>query len=178
MITACHRCMHGFPDGEHENPKLRLPQRETGGPINQAPPPRTDLARAGGTFHNKPLVVATPVAYTFPWQSDLVFGGSPPGAPVAQLDRASVYGTEGFGFESRQARFTKPCYIKTCDPFCSFRQNSRRLGLGLASIWTRHRETGRHSHAQESACLVPGEPRSLVRRMLGGWHTALQGPPQ
>jgi hypothetical protein len=26
-------------------------------------------------------------------------------APVAQLDRASVYGTEGCVFESRQARF-------------------------------------------------------------------------
>ena len=26
-------------------------------------------------------------------------------APVAQLDRASVYGTEGYKFESCQARF-------------------------------------------------------------------------
>jgi hypothetical protein len=29
-------------------------------------------------------------------------------APVAQLDRASVYGTEGLGFESLQARFSIP----------------------------------------------------------------------
>ena len=28
-------------------------------------------------------------------------------APVAQLDRASVYGTEGYKFESCQARFSK-----------------------------------------------------------------------
>ena len=31
-------------------------------------------------------------------------------APVAQLDRASVYGTEGHRFESCRARFEKSCY--------------------------------------------------------------------
>src|ERR671925_1080109 len=30
-------------------------------------------------------------------------------APVAQLDRASVYGTEGLGFESLRARYARPC---------------------------------------------------------------------
>ena len=34
-----------------------------------------------------------------------LYGGTPSPAPVAQLDRASVYGTEGQGFESLRARF-------------------------------------------------------------------------
>ena len=33
-------------------------------------------------------------------------------APVAQLDRASDYGSEGCEFESRRARQLSPCFYK------------------------------------------------------------------
>src|SRR3954454_8966718 len=60
--------------------------------------PRPSETRAGCPGHG--LIQA------FPGQPDRY--PSPPHAPVAQLDRASVYGTEGQRFESSRARFELP----------------------------------------------------------------------
>ena len=39
-------------------------------------------------------------------------------APLAQLDRASVYGTEGWPFESAGVYFTSPCETRACVVSC------------------------------------------------------------
>ena len=51
---------------------------------------------------NRDLIVIQPTRSDGREPKTLVFTGS---APVAQLDRASVYGSGGRGFESLQARF-------------------------------------------------------------------------
>ena len=51
-------------------------------------------------------------------------------APVAQLDRASVYGTEGWGFESLQARSK----TQVCVGVCSFGRLSAWRGVSVFGV--------------------------------------------
>ncbi len=70
-------------------------------------------------------------------------------APVAQLDRASVYGTEGCVFESRQAYFHKPLLIKDLH-FTSATLSTRKNRFLTEDVIVRSACSGRPSKAMAS----------------------------
>jgi hypothetical protein len=83
---------------------------------------------------------------------------SGPRAPVAQLDRASVYGTEGLGFESLRARFT---FLLLITIFC--RSSDQFPTGGDPRLRGRRRPI-----SARSPCVRPRSPRATFQEVDDG----------
>ena len=120
----CNRCNRHLSTGTGQWPKVRIAGTET--PQRAPPKPRRSACGRSIASHSADhlptlLCGASPtLRWTAPQQNREALH-----APVAQLDRASVYGTEGYWFESSRVYCfsTKPLRISGVPRHC---RNDRR----------------------------------------------------